>query len=129
MGISCCMLRCRDGSLYTGWTNDLEGRLRCHNAGRGGKYTRSRLPVELVYCESFETKAEAMIREWHLILIPNKNKTIFAARIVPYGVGLLDHICPLCSSEPALSGAILTRKSLSTFYRVSVSSGCPGRKS
>ena len=57
------------------------------------------------------------------ILIPNKNKTIFAARIVPYGVGLLDHICPLCSSEPALSGAILTRKSLSTFYRVSVLHG------
>ena len=41
-----------------------------------------------------------------LILIPNKNKTIFAARIVPYCVGLLDHISPLCSSEPALSGAI-----------------------
>ena len=57
---------------------------------------------------------------FYFILIPNKNKTIFAARIVPYCVGLLDHICPLCSAEPALSGAILTRKSLSTFYRVSV---------
>ena len=74
MGISCCMLRCRDGSLYTGWTNDLEGRLRCHNAGRSGKYTRSRLPVELVYCESFETKAETMSREWHLKRLPRAEK-------------------------------------------------------
>lgn len=62
----CYMLRCADGTLYTGWTNDLEGRLRTHNAGRGGKYTRSRLPVELAYWEAFETKEEAMSREWHL---------------------------------------------------------------
>ena len=58
------MLRCRDGSLYTGWTNDLERRLRTHNAGKGAKYTRSRLPVELVYREEFESKEEAMSREW-----------------------------------------------------------------
>ena len=61
----CYMLRCADGSLYTGWTKDLEQRLQTHNAGRGGKYTRSRLPVELVYREEFETKEEAMSREWH----------------------------------------------------------------
>jgi putative endonuclease len=42
------LLRCRDGSLYTGWTNDLTRRLRAHRAGKGGRYTRSRLPVELV---------------------------------------------------------------------------------
>jgi putative endonuclease len=42
------LLRCRDGSLYTGWTNDLARRLRAHQAGKGGRYTRSRLPVELV---------------------------------------------------------------------------------
>ena len=41
------VLKCRDGSLYTGWTNDLEKRLRTHQAGKGGKYTRSRLPVRL----------------------------------------------------------------------------------
>ena len=58
------ILRCGDGSLYTGWTNDLEKRLAAHSAGRGGKYTRSRLPVELVYCEEFDTKEEAMRREW-----------------------------------------------------------------
>ena len=62
----CYMLRCADGSLYTGWTTDLERRLRTHNAGKGAKYTRSRLPVELVYREEFETRGEAMRREWQL---------------------------------------------------------------
>ena len=62
----CYMLRCADGSLYTGWTNDLEARVRAHNAGRGGKYTRSRRPVALVYAEAFATKREAMSREWHV---------------------------------------------------------------
>ena len=60
------MLRCGDGSLYTGWTNDLDRRLAAHQAGRGGKYTRSRLPVELAWCEKCETKEQAMSREWHL---------------------------------------------------------------
>lgn len=57
------MLRCRDGSLYTGWTNDLDKRVQTHNMGKGGKYTRSRLPIELVYYEVFVTKEEAMKRE------------------------------------------------------------------
>lgn len=60
----CYILRCGDGSLYTGWTNDLAKRLAAHSAGKGGKYTRSRLPVELVYYEGYETKEEAMAREW-----------------------------------------------------------------
>ena len=60
------ILRCADGTLYTGWTNDLEGRLRAHNAGRGGKYTRVRRPVELAYYEQFNSKEEAMSREWHI---------------------------------------------------------------
>lgn len=58
------ILRCGDGSLYTGWTNDPEKRLAAHSAGKGGKYTRARLPVELVYLEQHETKEEAMRREW-----------------------------------------------------------------
>lgn len=58
------ILRCGDGSLYTGWTNDLTRRVAAHNAGRGGKYTCARLPVELVYHEVFATKEEAMRREW-----------------------------------------------------------------
>lgn len=57
------MLRCGDGSLYTGWTNDLAARLAVHQAGRGGKYTRSHLPVELVYYELLPTRHEAMGRE------------------------------------------------------------------
>ena len=57
------ILLCRDGSLYTGWTNDLERRLAAHNAGTGSKYTRVRRPVELVYHETFATRAEAMRRE------------------------------------------------------------------
>lgn len=60
------MLRCGDGTLYTGWTNDLEKRLKRHVAGKGGKYTRARLPVELAYIEHFETAHEARSREWHL---------------------------------------------------------------
>ena len=57
------LLRCADGSLYCGWTNDPEKRLAAHNAGKASKYTASRLPAELVYLESHETKQEAMKRE------------------------------------------------------------------
>ena len=60
------ILRCGDGSLYTGWTNDLPRRLAAHQAGKGGKYTRSHLPVELVYREAYDTAAEARRREWAL---------------------------------------------------------------
>lgn len=42
------VLSCRDGSFYTGWTNDLKKRVKAHQAGKGGKYTRSRLPVKLI---------------------------------------------------------------------------------
>ena len=58
------ILRCKDGSLYTGWTNNLEKRVQDHNAGKGAKYTKSRRPVELVYYETFDTKEEAMRREY-----------------------------------------------------------------
>ena len=57
------ILRCGDGSLYTGWTNDLEHRLRMHAEGKGGKYTRAHLPVELVYQECYDTPGEARSRE------------------------------------------------------------------
>lgn len=60
------LLECADGSLYCGWTNRLEERIRRHNEGKGAKYTRSRLPVKLVYWECFGTKQEAMSREWRL---------------------------------------------------------------
>lgn len=57
------MLRCGDGSLYTGWTNDIEHRVKMHSEGKGGKYTRAHLPVELVYTECYETPTEARSRE------------------------------------------------------------------
>lgn len=58
------ILKCADGSLYTGWTNDLEKRVIEHNEGRGAKYTKPRRPVELMYYEVFNTKQEAMRREY-----------------------------------------------------------------
>lgn len=57
------MLRCADGTLYTGWTNDLARRVETHNRGRGGKYTRARLPVALVYAEPHESESDARRRE------------------------------------------------------------------
>ncbi|MDD2484466.1 MAG: GIY-YIG nuclease family protein [Eubacteriales bacterium] len=57
------ILSCADGSFYTGWTTDLNQRLRTHNAGKGSKYTRSKLPVSLVYYETFEDKGAALKRE------------------------------------------------------------------
>lgn len=57
------MLECADGTLYTGWTNDLEKRLAAHNAGQGAKYTRGRGPVRLRYYEVFTDKEAALRRE------------------------------------------------------------------
>ena len=68
------IVKCRDGSLYTGWTNDLEKRMKAHNAGKGAKYTKSRRPVTLVYYESFETKEEAMRREYEIKHMPREKK-------------------------------------------------------
>ena len=59
------MVRCADGTLYTGWTNCLEKRLKAHNEGKdGARYTFIKRPVTLVYCEGFATKEEAMSREY-----------------------------------------------------------------
>lgn len=60
------IVRCADGSYYTGWTVDLEKRMDAHNSGKGAKYTRNKGPVELVYYETFDTKQEAMSREWYI---------------------------------------------------------------
>ena len=57
------IVECADGTLYSGWTNDLEKRVAAHNAGQGAKYTRSRLPVRLRYFETFEEKSDALKRE------------------------------------------------------------------
>ncbi len=68
------ILRCSDGTLYTGWTNNITKRLEAHNAGKGGKYTRVRTPVELVYLEEHETKQEAMSREVQIKQLSRKEK-------------------------------------------------------
>ncbi|PKR78413.1 endonuclease [Halalkalibacillus sediminis] len=57
------MLRCCDQSLYTGYTVDMDKRLNMHLKGEASKYTRVRLPVEVVYVEEFDTKSDAMKRE------------------------------------------------------------------
>ena len=68
------IVRCRDGSLYTGWTNNLEKRIKDHNSGRGAKYTKSRRPVLLAYYEEFATKEEAMRREWEIKQMKRQEK-------------------------------------------------------
>ena len=68
------MLKCSDGTLYTGWTNDLEKRVEAHNSGKGAKYTKARRPVELAYYEEFETKEQAMKREYAIKQLTRKEK-------------------------------------------------------
>lgn len=58
------ILRCADGTFYTGWTTDPERRTKVHNSGKGAKYTRARRPVELIYYEEFDDKIAAQRREW-----------------------------------------------------------------
>ena len=70
------ILRCRDGSLYTGWTNDIDKRMQAHRKGKGAKYTRSRLPVTLVYQETIDTKQEAMRREAEIKKLSRKKKLL-----------------------------------------------------
>lgn len=60
------MVRCADDSLYTGWTVDIEKRLKAHNEGRGAKYTRARRPVVIAWVRSFPTKQLAMQWEWKI---------------------------------------------------------------
>ena len=60
------IVKCSDGSLYTGWTNHLYTRIQAHNEGHGAKYTKSRRPVVLVWSKEFDTKEEAMREEWRI---------------------------------------------------------------
>ena len=69
------MVECADGTLYTGWTNCLEKRLKAHNGGRNGaKYTKTKRPVSLVYYEGFITKEEAMQREYQIKQLTRERK-------------------------------------------------------
>ena len=84
------ILRCGDGSLYTGWTNHLTKRVADHNAGRGAKYTKAHLPVELVYYEIFETKEEAMKRECAIKKLSRPQKE----RLIESDMNLLKEAAP-----------------------------------
>ena len=90
MGYLVYILRCGDGTLYTGCTNDLPRRLQAHQSGRGAKYTRSRLPVELVYYEIFETKEEAMKRECAIKKLSRPQKE----RLIESDMNLLKEAAP-----------------------------------
>ena len=68
------ILKCRDNSFYCGYTTNIERRLEEHNLGKGAKYTKSRLPVELIYFEKFETKSQAMKRECAIKKLTRKQK-------------------------------------------------------
>lgn len=68
------ILQCADDTLYCGWTTDPEKRLEVHNSGKGAKYTRSRLPVKMIYLEEFEDRHEALSREWHIKRMSREEK-------------------------------------------------------
>ena len=81
MSWSVYVLRCRDGSLYTGITNNLPRRLRAHRAGRGAAYTRSRLPLRLVYVERRRSRGAALRREAAIKRLPRRQKlSLIASR-------------------------------------------------
>ena len=75
------IVRCADGTLYTGWPNDLKKRIKAHNDGKGAKYTKTRRPVELVYFEHFATKEEAMSREYHIKQLKRSQKLALIDRM------------------------------------------------
>ncbi len=70
----CYILECADGTLYTGWTNDPERRVRQHNNGMGARYTKTRRPVKLVYLEPQEDKITALKRERAIKALTRKQK-------------------------------------------------------
>lgn len=68
------MLKCRDGTFYTGYTNDVEARLKAHNSGKGAKYTRGRGPCRVVHLEEYPTKSLALKREHEIKQLSRKQK-------------------------------------------------------
>ena len=70
------IVECSDGTLYTGWTNNLERRVEQHSNGSGAKYTRARRPVRLVYYEEFVEKRDAMKREYEIKNYSRKEKLV-----------------------------------------------------
>jgi putative endonuclease len=75
------MLECADGSYYVGWTAHLERRVAAHNAGRGGRYTRSRRPVKLVFSEEQPDRSSAQHREAALKRLSRRGKAALVASV------------------------------------------------
>ena len=73
------VVKCADGTLYTGYSPDVEARVAAHNAGKGAKYTKTRRPVELMASAAFETKHEAMSAEWHFKRLSRAKKEALLA--------------------------------------------------
>jgi putative endonuclease len=77
------ILKCCDGTFYTGVTNDLERRLRAHQEGKASRFTRARLPVELVYTEACGTRSQALSRECAVKSLPRPKKEALVAAARP----------------------------------------------
>jgi len=77
------IVRCRDGTLYTGYARDPISRAKVHNSGRGARYTSGRRPVRLVYMESFDAASDALRREYELKRWPRRRKEALIASFRP----------------------------------------------
>jgi len=98
------LLRCNDNSLYCGWSSDLSKRLKVHNTGKGAKYTKTRLPVKLVYFEVYEDKIIAMKREYEIKQLTKLQKE----RLIN---GIEDIVCNL-------SGITATHPCMWVYYTI-----------
>ena len=106
------ILKCKDETLYTGWTNDIEKRLEAHNAGKGAKYTRSRRPVELVYLEQFETKEEAMEEKRVTDVVCTKCRRMLRKKIRWFSSNQKFYFClAVCPEHGYMKGKIRMKKS------------------
>ena len=76
------IVECRDGTYYTGYTNNVKKRIIAHNKGKGAKYTRGRGPVILRHQESYETKSDAMRREYHIKQLSRQDKNAYLTQII-----------------------------------------------
>ena len=68
------IVECRDGAFYTGITKDVERRIKVHNAGRGGSFTRARRPVKKIYQETMLSRTEALVREYAIKILSRREK-------------------------------------------------------
>jgi putative endonuclease len=77
------ILQCKDSSFYTGISENLQNRLDTHNSGKGSNYTKVRRPVQLLYCEEFEAKSQARLRELEIKNLSAENKI----KLIKFGSG------------------------------------------